>query len=193
VHKKLYHIGKLLDHLGGQGKTWRMMTLLEVDEFLIECSRRYARATTADIAGSVCSFARFLLATGRMSMNLADSVVAPVQPKYEQPRRALPWEDVQRLRRAVDTSSARGLRDHALLLLMASYGLGAGEAIGLHLQDIDWNAAALTVVRPKAGVAFTLPLLPAVAKALAGYLRRGRPPHTATRHLFVQMKMPSVR
>ena len=38
------------------------------------------------------------------------------------PRRALPWEDVQRLLRAVDTSSARGLRDYVLLLLMSTYG-----------------------------------------------------------------------
>jgi site-specific recombinase XerD len=33
-------------------------------------------------------------------------------------------------------------------------------------------------------------LLPAVARALVAYLRRGRPAHTATRHLFVTMKTP---
>jgi integrase len=181
---------KLLDHLSRQGKTWRTMVLSDTDEFLIECSRRYARATTADIAGSVRSFARFLLATGRISFDLAESVISPVQPKYERPRRALPWEDIQRLLRAVDISTARGLRDHALLLMMSTYGLGAGEVIGLQLQDIDWNVNTLKVVRPKTGVAYTLPLLPAVAKVLARYLRHGRPPLTPTRHLFVRMKMP---
>jgi len=30
----------------------------------------------------------------------------------------------------------------------------------------------------------------AVAKVLARYLRKGRPPNTPTRHLFVRMKMP---
>jgi integrase len=117
-------------------------------------------------------------------------VISPVQPKFERPRRALPWEDVQRLLRSVDTSTARGLRDHALLLMMSTYGFGAGEVIRLQFQDIDWNAATLKVVRPKTGVAFTLPLLPAVAKALAFYLRDGRPPNTPTRRLFVRMKMP---
>jgi site-specific recombinase XerD len=190
VHKKLDHVGKVLDHLVQQGKTWRSMTLLDIDEFLIGCAHRYARSTTADIAGSVRSFARFLLATGRISADLAESVISPVQPKYERPRRALPWADVQRLLRAVDTSSARGLRDHALLLMMSTYGFGAGEVIRMQLQDIDWNACTLNVVRPKTGVAFPLPLLPAVARVLARYLRHGRPPHTPTRHLFVQMKMP---
>lgn len=190
VHKKLDHVGKVLAHLARQGKTWRTMTLLDIDEFLVECSHRYARSTTADMASSVRSFARFLLATGRVSVDLADSVISPVQPKFERPRRALPWQDVQRLLRAVDTSCAKGLRDHALLLLMSTYGLGAGEVIRLQLQDIAWSAATLKVVRPKTGVAFTLPLLPAVAKVLARYLRHGRPLHTTTRHLFVQMKMP---
>jgi site-specific recombinase XerD len=189
VHKKLDHVEKVLGHLARHGKTWRTLTLADIDEFLVQCSRRYARSTTADIAGSVRSFARFLLATGRVSVDLAESVISPVQPKYERPRRVLPWEDVQRLLRAVDTSSARGLRDHALLLLMSTYGFGAGEVIGLQLQDIDWNVGTLKVVRPKTGVAFTLPLLPAVAKVLARYLRHGRPSHTPTRHLFVQMKM----
>ncbi len=190
VRKKLDHVGKLLEHLARRGKTWRTMTLLDLDEFLIECSHRYARSTTADIASSVRSFARFLFATGSVSVDLAESVIAPVQRQYERPRRALPWEDIQRLLQAVDTSSARGLRDHALLLMMSTYGFGAGEVIRLQLQDIDWGAGTLQVMRPKTGVTFTLPLLPAVAQVLAHYLRHGRPPNTPTRHLFVRMKMP---
>ncbi|MDM0117508.1 tyrosine-type recombinase/integrase [Variovorax sp. J22R133] len=191
VRKRLNQVDRVLEYLARRGKTWRTMTLLDIDEFLIEFSHRYARSTTADIAGGIRSFARFLLATGRISLDLADAVVSPVRPpRYAQPRRALPWEDVQCLLRAVDTSSARGLRDHAVLLMMCTYGFGAGEVIRLRLEDIDWGTNTLTVVRPKTGVAFTLPLLPAVAKVLARYLRHGRPPHTPTRHLFVQMKMP---
>ena len=90
----------------------------------------------------------------------------------------------------MDASTARGLRDHALLLMMSTYGFGAGEVIRLQIQDIDWTVDTLKVVRPKTGVAFTLPLLPAVAKALAFYLRDGRPPNTPTRHVFVRMMMP---
>jgi integrase len=102
----------------------------------------------------------------------------------------LPWEDVQRLLRAVDTSSARGLRDYALLLMMSTYGLGAGEAIRLKFEDIDWAAGTIKLVRAKTGVAFTLPMLSAVAEALALYLRDGRPRNTPTRHVFIQMMTP---
>jgi integrase len=133
---------------------------------------------------------RFLHAAGRISVDLAESVIAPVQRKDERPPRALPWDDIQHLLQAVDKHSARGLRDHALLLLMCTYGFGAGEVIRLQIDDLDWNAGTLKAIRPKTGIAFTVPLLPAVAKVLARYLRDGRPPKTPTRHLFVQMKMP---
>lgn len=190
IRKKLDHVGKLFEYLIRSGKSWRQMRLPDIDAFLIECAHHYARSTTADIASTIRSFARFLLASGRIRTDLADGVISPVQPKFERPRRALPWEDIQRLLRAVDTSTARGLRDHALLLMMCTYGLGAGEVIGLQLQDIDWSAGTLQMSRPKTGVNFVLPLLPPVAKVLARYLRHGRPPHTPTRHVFVQMKVP---
>lgn len=190
IRKKLDHVGKLLKHLARCGKSWRQLNLPDIDAFLIACAGRYARATTAGVTSTVRSFARFLLASGRIRADLADAVISPTQPRFERPRRALPWEDVQRLLRAVDTSTACGLRDHALLLMMSTYGLGAGEVIGLQLQDIDWNVGTLQMSRPKTGVNFVLPLIPPVAKVLARYLRHGRPPHTPTRHVFVQMKVP---
>ena len=188
VHKKLTHIGYFHEHLRKCGHTWRSMSLADIDSFLIDCSHRYARTTTADIASSIRSFSRFLFSSGRSRRNLADSVIAPVQRKYERPHRALAWEDVQRLLHAVNRSNPRGLRDYAILLMMSTYGFGAGEVIGLKLDDINWNAATLRVIRPKTNVTFTFPLLPAVARAVARYLRDGRPPHATTRYLFLQFK-----
>jgi integrase/recombinase XerD len=190
IVKKIDHAGKLLGELQRRGKTCHRLSLPDIDAFLIACSGRYARTTTADIASSVRSFARFLLFSGRIHADLADAVISPVQPRFAQPRRAWPWEDVQRLLRSVDATSALGMRDLALLLLMATYGLGAGEVIRLQLEDIDWKAGTLKVTRPKTGVHFILPLLPPIAEALARYLRRGRPPQTPTRHLFVNMRVP---
>jgi integrase/recombinase XerD len=190
VRKKLHHIGKLQDHLAQVDEPWRSMRLVDIDAFLVDCAQRYSRATVSDLACSIRCFSRFLHSSGRISVDLSEAIIAPIQPRYQRPRRSLPWEDVQRLLRAVDISSARGLRDYAILLMMSTYGLGAGEVTGLKLHDIDWTAGTLSIVRPKTGVAFTLPLLPAVARALAGYLRNARPLDTSTRHVFVQIKMP---
>jgi len=79
------------------------------------------------------------------------------------------------------------------LLLMSLYGLGAGEAIRLQLDDIDWRAATLRVTRPKTGVQIQLPLLPAVARVLVTYLRQGRPQHVKSRYVFLTLKAPHRR
>ena len=166
------------------------MRLPDIDVFLVACTQRYARSTVSDIACSVRCFSRFLHSSGRIPVDLSEGVIAPIQPRHERPLRALAWDDVQRLLQAVNTSSARGLRDYAVLLMMSTYGLGAGEVTRLQFRDIDWTAGTLSILRPKTGVAFTLPLLPAIAKALADYLRNGRPAETPTRHVFVQLKVP---
>jgi integrase len=77
-----------------------------------------------------------------------------------------------------------------MFLLMATYGLGAGEVVRLRLGDVDWRAGVLRARRPKTAVPIELPLLPAVAQALAAYLRRGRPRTTSARELFVTRGLP---
>lgn len=190
VNKKLHHIGQLQAHLEALGKPWTSLHLADIDAFLISCATQCSRSYAGNVACSIRCFVRFLHGSGRLCADLSDAVIAPVRRRYERPQRALAWADVQRLLAAVDRSNPTGLRDYALLLLMSSYGLGAGEVIRLQGRDIDWQAATLSVVRPKTGTAFNLPLLPAVAKAVAQYLYEGRPPETPTRHLFVTMHTP---
>jgi integrase len=102
----------------------------------------------------------------------------------------LPWQDVKRILRSVPQAVPPGKRDFAMLLLMAAYGLGAAEVLGLRLEDVDWQAGVLKARRPKTNVHIELPLLPAVARALAAYLRYERPPAKGTARIFLRKKMP---
>lgn len=40
IRKKLYHVGMLFEHLSRSGKSWRQLSLSDIDAFLIECARR---------------------------------------------------------------------------------------------------------------------------------------------------------
>ncbi len=188
--KKVAHIAGLLGHLRARRRSVAQLNLTDIDDFILDCGQRYARTTLADICSSLRGFLRFLHATGRLAMDLAPSVMAPIVRRGERPLRALPWKDVRRILCAIDRSTAGGQRDYALLLLMSIYGLGAGEVIGLGLDDIDWRSAILQVTRPKTGVRMQLPLLPAVARVLVRYLRYARPQHASTRHLFLTLRAP---
>lgn len=181
---------RFVTFLRGRHRRVRDLRPADLDAYVIKCTKRYEPATIASICSMLRSFARFLRASGHISNDLASCVLRPVLRKGARPRRTLQWSDVQRILRVIDRSTPCGKRDYALLLLMSMYGLGAGEIIGLTLDAIDWRAATLRVVRPKTRVEFTLPLLPAAARALVNYLRHGRPIHARNRHLFVRMRVP---
>jgi integrase/recombinase XerD len=165
----------------------------DVDDFVATCCDRMTRRTVAGICCTIRAFLRFLLATGRVRHDLASSVVSPQVRAADRPPRAMPWKDVQRLLRAIDVRAQLGRRDLAMLLTMATYGMGAGEVLGLVLDDVDWKARTLRVRRPKTGVEILLPLLDPVGRALAGYLQHGRPPPAAAREIFVTYQMPHTR
>jgi integrase/recombinase XerD len=190
IRLRILAADRFVTFLRGRHRRVQDLRPADLDAYVVKCAERYAPATIVSICSMLRSFTRFLRAGGHISNDLASCVLRPVLRRGARPRRTLQWTDVQRILRVIDRSTPCGKRDYALFLLMTMYGLGAGETIGLTLDDIDWRAATLRIVRPKTHVEFALPLLPAVARALVNYLRHGRPIHARTRHLFVRMKVP---
>lgn len=165
-------------------------TLNDVDAFVRNLSSRLAKRTVADTCSSLRAFLRFLQITGKLSADLAGAVIAPRYRIDERPPRTLPWKDVQKILHSISRSQPPGKRDFAIVLLLATYGLGAAEVLGLRLDDVYWRASILKARRPKTSVPIELPLLPAVAKALIAYIRNERPPARSIKHLFLRKNMP---
>jgi integrase len=99
------------------------------------------------------------------------------------------WEDVQRLLASTRGDRPAEIRDHAILLLLAVYGLRRGEVASLTLDDLDWVGERIHVPRPKQRRAQCYPLLPAVGEALLRYLRTVRP-RCSHRALFLTLNAP---
>jgi integrase/recombinase XerD len=93
------------------------------------------------------------------------------------------------LKAAEKDRTPKGLRDHAILLLLATYGLRAGEVTALRLDDIDWRKDRLRVRHSKTGCDSFLPLLAPVGEAIVAYLRDGRP-KTKGREVFLRVRAP---
>jgi integrase/recombinase XerD len=176
-----------------RGRARTRFRVTDVDDYVVRLRERYSKGTVALVCSSIREYMRFLHATGRVRQDLSGSLASPQLLRNERPRRALPWGDVRAILREVDRTTRRGRRSFAILLLMAAYGLGAGEVFGLELGDIDWARARLRVRRPKTGVEIELPLLPAVARALLDYLEDGRPKHAPSRAVFVGVRSPHDR
>jgi site-specific recombinase XerD len=182
-----------IDLLTRRGRSVRQVRVVDVDAFVGSMAGRYKAKTVAGICSSLRAFLRYLHVAGLATADLSALVIAPRVRAVDRPPRAVPWNDVRRIVRAIDPAAPLGLRDKALFLLMAAYGMGASEVTNLRLDEIDWRAHRIRLRRPKTGVVTVLPLLAPVARALAEYLRRGRPRHAASRTVFVSDKIPHER
>jgi integrase/recombinase XerD len=135
------------------------------------------------------SFLRYAQYRGDVSTSLAAAVpiaaawtTTPAVPKAISPDHA------QRAIDSCDLGTEVGLRDRALLLLLARLGLRAHEIKALLLEDCDWDNGHLRV-RSKTGRQQLLPMPPDVGAAIAAYLQRGRP-RSEDRHLFLRSTAP---
>ena len=132
---------------------------------------------------SFLNYGRYL---GEVSLDLAAAVPIVANWSMTSIPRAISAEHVRQLLASIDRRTAVGRRDYAILLLLARLGLRSGEVAFLELDDIDWNAGQVSV-RSKGGRRTTMPLPIEVGKAIAAYLRRGRPT-TDSRRDFCALK-----
>lgn len=96
--------------------------------------------------------------------------------------------DVGLVLEGCDRADAGGIRDFAILMLVARLGLRSIEVARLELGDIDWRAGEI-LVRGKARRQDRLPLPCDVGEAITAYLCEARPP-TQIRQVFLALKAP---
>jgi integrase/recombinase XerD len=183
------YLGDLRRFLARHHAPWPVPRLIDLDHFLHRASKGWTKTTVGGAATTFRAWLRFLFVTGRSKHDLADSVALPPSVAFPRPARALPWTMVRQLGRGIDRSTPMGRRDYGQYLLFCAYGLSNAEIITLKLEQIDWDAGILHVRRVKNSATVDLPLLPAVAKAIAAYLRHGRP-QTLCRNVFIRHTIP---
>jgi integrase/recombinase XerD len=163
--------------------------VVDLERFIAEVSLRVGRITMQKVIAIMRSFLRFLSVSGRAPAGLDQWLESPRYHRDQHLVRALPWDKVLSVLRAIDLSTLKGRRDYAMLLLIATYGLRRGEVASLTLDDIQWRAQVIRVPRPKVGTPLAVPLTDEVATALLAYLR-DRASESATRQLFLRVRAP---
>jgi len=134
------------------------------------------------------SFLRYACYRGEVTVDLAAAVPVVANWSMTSLPRAIAADQVRQLLASINRRTAIGRRDYAILLLLARLGLRSGEVALLELDDIDWNVGQLSI-RGKRGQRTELPLSAEVGRAIAAYLRRGRPA-SASRRVFLRAKAP---
>ena len=139
--------------------------------------RRFATASRAHartLATSMRMYLRFLASRGECPPALVGAVpTAPGWRLCELPRYA-PAADIERVIESGNVTTPVGLRDRAILLLLARLALRAGDVVHLRLDDLDWVSARVRVCG-KSRREVALPLPQDVGDAVLGYIEHARP------------------
>jgi integrase/recombinase XerD len=153
------------------------------------------RETSCLAVGSACnrvkhlrSFLRFLETEGLVAAGLAAAIPPAAGWRETRLPATLTPVQVAAMLDSCDRSRAPGLRDFAILMLLARLGLRAVEVARLQLGDLDWRNGEIHV-RGKGYRYDRLPLPIDVGEAIVAYLRDGRP-RTDCRSVFMSCRAP---
>jgi integrase/recombinase XerD len=189
VRQHLATISEFLAHALPTGAALDMLSTQAVDAFLAVIGKRQARHSMQHIVAHLRAFLRYCHDRDEVR-NRLDLIDSPRTYRGELPPRALAWPLVEALLRSIDCSNAMGCRDHAILFLMAHYGLRPSEIVALTLSSIDWVAGTLQVQQRKTHSELLLPLSDQALLVLKRYLRCARPESMHAK-LFLRARTPA--
>jgi len=193
IRGQSWHVEKFLGWLGEQNRSFANVSLEDVDAFLVNKGKEgWCRVSVATSAKALRAFFQYAAARGWCAHSIASGIDGPRLFQHEGLPVGPHWPDVQRLIASTNGDSARDIRDHAILILLASYGLRSGEVAGLRLQDVNWESETVSIARPKQRRAQEYPLVSEAGEAILRYLQKARP-RCPPREIFLTSKAPFHR
>jgi integrase/recombinase XerD len=192
VHARLYEAHRFLEWLltGSGVLHLATVTSQQVDAYLQWRTATARRSTRKIIGLNVRSILRHLHRAGLVREDLSTRVLMPSLYQFELIPSCLSPDDIEAVIRVTsEDQSSKGVRDVAILRLLATYGLRAGEVTRLRLDGIDWRRDRLTIEHCKSLARSTLPLTAPVATSLFRYIQQARPT-TSAREVFVRSIAP---
>ncbi len=169
----------------------RRLRVTDVEDLFLRGAPQQKPASQQLLRSDVRSFLRFCEAQGwAAGVELSASV--PSMRRYRLstlPRGASP-ADVAALVKALPTAGLCPDRNRAIVLLLATYGIRRGQVAAVRLCDFDWRKRCVLFPAHKGGRSVQHELTPAVAEAVAAYLRVR--PESAAEKVFVRARPPHL-
>jgi len=166
------------------------LTAMDVIGFVHHHAYRYSPGRAKLLVTALRVFLRYLRQRGDITKDLAACVPRVAMwsgstiPKFLSP------DQVRQVLAQCERNSATGVRNYAILLLLARLGFRADEIVRLTLDNIDWETGRISF-RGKGGHWAQMPLPADVGEAVVRYLQVGRP-HSPCRRLFLRHTAPKT-
>jgi len=171
-------------------RSLKQITLRLIDQYFIEQSQHgWSRASLATLAATLRSFFYYAESQGWCRAGLAAALDAPRLYAQEGLPRGPDWKQVKALLGRIRGDDPVSIRDRAIVMLLAIYGLRRAEVAALRLEDLDFEYELIRITRPKQRRTQQYPLIGVVGDALLRYLQHARP-RCAHRSVFLTIKAP---
>jgi integrase/recombinase XerD len=182
-------VGAFWNWIDQQGKLLEAISLEDISRYFQSLTeRRLKRTSIALHVAKLRNFFRYAESKHWCRTGLA-ALDAPRIYRLESLPRGPAWSDVQRLLVACAGNTPSEIRDHAMLLVIAVYGVRSGEVRHFRLEDIDWEREIICIRRPKQRKSQHYPLVREVGTAILRYLREVRP-KCKLREIFLTQVQP---
>lgn len=191
IRSECGHIRQFLRRHCTDGRSLGEVSIQQIDEAIAQKGSRDAcsRASIRFYADSLRAFFRYAERKGWCAPGLAAGIMAPTVYRHDLVPSGPSWQVVQKLLRSTAGNRPVDIRDRAILMLLAVYGLRSGEVQRLQLVDLDWDREVINIVRPKSRRTQQYPLVSAVGDAILRYLKDVRL-HRPSRHVFLTLRAP---
>lgn len=184
-------VRRFLDQLGATSGSLREITIARIDAAFLEMlgSGGHSRAAVHVYANHLRAFLHYAETRGWYPKGLADAIHGPRVYTHSSLPTGPSWGDVKRLLAAAEGDRPTDIRDRAILMLLAIYGLRSVEVRRLRLEDLDWEQESLRVACDKTRKTRTYPLSRPVGDAVLRYLKEVRP-RSLHREVFLSLQAP---
>jgi site-specific recombinase XerD len=193
IHERCWIVQRVLDQLASPDGSLGAVSVGEIDSALLRLIYEggYTRRTIQGWTSHLRVFLRFAETRGWCRDGLAAAIQSPRVYTHSLVPVGPSWNEVRRLLAMTQGNRPADIRDRAVLMLLAIYGLRTDEVRHLRLDDLDWESETIRVACPKTKRVRTSPLVRSVGDAILRYLREVRP-QSVHRELFLTL-LPPIR
>ena len=187
IRKYVKTLSLVLPHLGSDPRRFSAALIRDV---LLSRFTKVAPEYAREMTKALRMYLRFLASNGLCRAELVNAVPSVPQSRLATLPRYISTDDIERLIASCDLTRAAGLRDRAVLLLLARLALRGGDICELRLDDIDWTKA-LVKISGKSKRSAQLPLPQDAGDAILTYIEKARP-RVDEDKLFLRVLAPHV-
>lgn len=164
------------------------VTVPIVLEFLKSLSS-FGKPTINSIMRTVRYYLKYCHDNGIMHEELFSKLPNPHYNRQSRLPSTYTEDEVRKTLDTIDMGNPCGIRDYAIILLIARLGLRSSDVANLRFSNIDWESDRIRLTQVKTGNPLELPLLSDVGEAIINYLKNARP-KTESDHVFIRVQPP---